>query len=333
VTLLRRRRDQLIAALARWLWRGPGPERLRLWAIAGLLRRTPGSDPASRQLGLLAAAIAAAGAAALEAQPAATARLVAALRVRGAAPLLIAGDSHSRLYVHRSRRGEAWLLPLHHVATGASARGLANAASRSGEGARLRRLVRDARAAGLDGPWLLVFGQVDVEFVHTFKRLESDPPAPLAPGAFEGFIEETLRPYLDYAAGLADIGAPVALATVFPPALSDQAWRQGYLDAHIAAIHGGVDPAGLATRLKAAEVADLRTRTAQHDDFNRRLAGGAAARGLAVVDVAGRLPRADGVVEAALLGAAAGRDHHLDREAVRPFVTPELWRLVAGTAA
>jgi len=303
------------------LWRGPLPAGLRARLIAWIMSTNrPGAT-----MRRLAAGVAAGGARALAAQPAAALAMVAALEARGASPILIAGDSHSRLWVQRDRRGGRWLLPLHHLATGASARGLARTASRSGQGEVLRGLLGGLATARARLPVLLVFGQVDVEFVFAFKRLEQDPPADHDAGAFESFCQETAESYAAFAAGL-PMAPAIALAAIFPPALSDEAWREGYLNAHIADQHTVVAPAGLRARLRVARIEPLRDRTLHHEQFNRALRRAAEARGLGWLDAFADLIGTDGVAEA--LGAAAGRDHHLDAAGVRPVAAARLWALI-----
>jgi hypothetical protein len=86
----------------------------------------------------------------------------------------------------------------------------------------------------------------------------------------------------------------------------------------------------LGRRLSCVEVVGWPERTAQHRRFNDRLRSSARAHGLRILDAAGSLPSAAGVVSPGMLGRAAGRDHHLDLEAVRPTVTAKLWDLVDG---
>lgn len=310
----------------RRLWRDGGlPAPVRVSLIAAIMTGA-GRGPVARRL---AGGVAAGGAAALAADPARALALIAALQARGACPVLIAGDSHSRLYVQRDRRGRRWLLPLHHLATGASARGLARADSRSGEGERLRGLLAGASAAGAAFPVLLVFGQVDAEFVFTFKRLEQDPPADHDDAAFEAFCRETAGAYAAFAASLP---RAATLAAIFPPALSDEAWRQGYLNAHIAHQHTTLDVADLAERLGATRVEGQAARTAQHRAFNGHLRAAAQARDLDILDAFGDLLDPDGVAGRDRLGPAAGRDHHLDVEAVRPALVTRLWTMIDAAA-
>jgi hypothetical protein len=316
-----------LESFGRGLWRGGLPASVRLGLIAGIMK-SAGKGPAVRRL---ASGVAAGGAAALAADPAQALASIEALAARGASPVLIAGDSHSRLYVQRDRRGGRWLLPLHHLATGASARGLARAGSRSGEGERLRGLLEAAEAAGASFPVLLVFGQVDVEFIFTFKRLEQDPPANHDGRAFDAFCRETAEAYAAFAAGL-PMAPDLALAEIFPPALSDAAWRQGYLNAHIAQQHTTLEPAALGERLAATRVEDLAARTGQHRVFNGHLRAAAEARGVAVIEAFDDLLNPCGVAGPERLGPAAGRDHHLDVEAVRPATVTRLWTMIDAAA-
>jgi hypothetical protein len=319
-------RIALFKGIGRALWRPALPRPIRAAVIAALFRRRPGRGRLSRQLALLAEAVMTAGAARLRDDPRGMAAELAALKRQGATPVLIAGDSHSRLWVHRDLRGERWLLPLLLLATGASARGLANAGSRSGQRTAIQALDH-ANACGPGLPMLLVFGQVDIEFVQIFKRLSSEPAAPLDADATQAFAVEVIDAYLVF---VGELTSRPALAAILPPALSDAAWREGYLNAHIASDHADVGLDVLRERLRRTEIADLADRTAQHREFNALLGAAASAHGLRMVDPWPRLPMAAGVVSPVLLGRAGGRDHHLDAWALRPYLTAELWDLLDG---
>jgi hypothetical protein len=250
----------------------------------------------------------------------------------GARPYVVIGDSHSRLLVRRSRDArDRWLAPLWWLESGASARGLGQAEARSGAGGRVRAAVR--QALGLSGaPILLKFGQVDVEFVQMFKRLEVDRPA-FDPAVFRAFADETIGRYVAF---LVDAVVPADRArmhvcSLFPPALSDAAWRTGYVNAHLVDLHGPADREGLAGRLAKLEIPDLAARTAQHAVFNAALAAAARAEGFAVCDDFTALLGPGGVVDPRWLGPQAGADHHLDFHAVRPQVVDRLWRLPEGS--
>lgn len=250
------------------------------------------------------------------------------LTARGARPYGVVGDSHSRLLVRRGRRGGDWLLPIWSLETGASARGLVRADARSGAGGRTRDFLQ--RLLALDGlPVLAMFGQVDIEFVHTFKRLASGERRFCLDG-FDAFADETVAAYVAF---LAEAVAPalrarVQVCPVFPPALSDVAWRRGYLNAHLVALHGEGTREDLASRLAGLEIPDLTYRTSLHARFNTRLAAAARAEGFSSPDLFPALVGQDGVARPALLGAAGGADHHLDFAATHAPVLESLWRIM-----
>jgi hypothetical protein len=170
------------------------------------------------------------------------------------------------------------------------------------------------------------FGQVDVEFVHAFKRLEAGAQA-FDPSGFEAFADETVARYV----GFLDQAVPARLrerasvAGLFPPALSDAAWRQGYVNAHIANLHGPADDAALAERLAGLDIPTLAERTRLHARFDERLRTAAEAAGFGFLDQLRPLLGPEGVVRKALLGGAAGANHHLGYAASRQAVLDGLW--------
>jgi hypothetical protein len=253
-----------------------------------------------------------------------------ALTARGARPYGVVGDSHSRLLVRRARRGGDWLLPIWSLETGASARGLVKVEARSGAGGRTRDFLR--RLLALDGlPVLAMFGQVDIEFVHTFKRLASGEQRFSLDG-FDAFVDETVAAYVAFLAETVEpaLRARVQVCPVFPPALSDMAWRRGYLNAHLVALHGEGTREDMAGRLAGLEIPDLIHRTELHARFNARLAGAAGAQGFSSPDLFAALIGRDGVAWPALLGASDGADHHLDFAATRTPMLESLWRILDG---
>lgn len=260
------------------------------------------------------------------------ARLRALMR-DGAAPYAVIGDSHSRLLVRRSRRADgAWLVPLWWLETGASARGLGRSDARSGAGERVRAAI--GRALETDGsmPILLKFGQVDLEFVQPFKRLEAGEQA-FDLARFKAFTDETVERYLAFLSqAIATADRPrVHLCSLFPPTLSDAAWRTGYVNAHIAELHGPADQESLARRLANLTIPDLAVRTGLHADFNSALASAATAEGFAIADDFTPLLDAAGTVDSRYLGPPAKADHHLDFHASRAPVVDQLWRLLEGS--
>ena len=237
-----------------------------------------------------------------------------------AAPYAVVGDSHSRILVRRDRRQGAWLLPVHRLFTGASARGLGVAGSRSGAGERMRHDVEALLA--FTPRILLMFGQIDVEFVHPYRRLEAGRLA-YDPAEMAAFVDETVE---RYAKVLAKLVAPadrarIDLVSILPPALSDAAWRDGYRNAHIAALHG---PLNSRIELDGLEIPAAPVRTQVHAAFNARLAQVAATLGYGYLDLFSPLMAAD-TVEHRYLGPAAGADHHLDHHATRSVALGRLW--------
>lgn len=246
-------------------------------------------------------------------------RLVRAAKGR-ATPYAVVGDSHSRILVRRDHRQGAWLLPIHRLFTGASARGLGVAGSRSGAGERMRH---DVEALLAFAPRiLLMFGQIDVEFVHPYRRFENGRLA-FDPAEMTAFVDETIERYAKVLAGLVAPAdrARIDLVSILPPALSDTAWREGYRNAHIAAQHG---PADGRIELDGLEIPAAPVRTQAHAAFNARLAEVAATLGYGYLDLFTPLMAAD-AVEPRYLGPAAGADHHLDYHATRSVALERLW--------
>lgn len=252
-----------------------------------------------------------------------------ALRSLGAAPYGVIGDSHSRLLLRRDVRRGRWLAPIGALETGASARGLANVDGRSGAGARVQAALSRMLAVE-DLPILLKFGQVDVEFVHTFKRLASGVGA-FDEAGFDAFLDETAERYVGFLAKATPVAdrARVRVMSLFPPTLSDASWRTGYLNGHIVELHGPAESADLAQSLARLEIPSQIHRTALHARASARLREAARAKGFAVEDDHTALLGPAGVVDEALLGHTAGRDHHLDFHASRAPMLDRIWSLIA----
>lgn len=250
-----------------------------------------------------------------------------ALIAAGALPYGLVGDSHGRLLCRRGRRNGRWLLPIWSLETGASARGLAGDGGRSGAGPRVRAAL--ARLLAIEGlPILAKFGQVDIEFVHPFKRLAAGALA-FDEAEFNAFADETIARYVAFLVDAvpASQRSRVRVMSLFPPTLSDAAWRAGYVNGHIVDQHG---PAGqdLAAALAGLEIPDLARRTALHRRFGERLRQAAEAEGLTFVDDLALFVGVDGLVDPALLGPVASRDHHLDFRASRHAMLDRIWSIV-----
>lgn len=309
------RASRRLVALGERVWTARAPDlALNAWGAAPL---PPPVDRLLTEAWLAAAQRA--GEALTSGDRLAADRLAGAVET-GAVRYAVVGDSHSRVLVRRGRRDGAWLLPIHRLFTGASARGLGVADSRSGAGERMRRDVEIL--LGVAPRILLMFGQVDLEFVHPYRRFAAGR---LAFDAVEmaGFIDETVGRYAEVLAGLvapADRGR-IDLVSILPPALSDAAWRDGYRNAHIAAQHGR---AGDSVELAGLEIPAAPLRAAAHAAFNVRLAQVAATLGYGYLDLFTPLMAGE-TVDPRYLGPAAGGDHHLDHHATRPVVLERLW--------
>ena len=245
----------------------------------------------------------------------------------GAAPYAVVGDSHSSHLVRRGRRDGRWLLPLHRFCTGASARGLINPDAAAGAGAKVRAFLELLAAEPY--PVLFKFGQVDIEFIFTFKRLEDDAVA-FDEAAFDAFCAETVERYMAFLAEAtpAPLKPLARVAGVFPPALSDAAWRQGYVNAHIADLHGP-SARDLPSRLARLEIPPLGARTRLHARFNERLYTAARAAGFRAFDTFEVLLDPDGTAARRYLGRAAGANHHLGYAASREPLVAALWDALA----
>jgi hypothetical protein len=307
-------------AMAQALAHDPSPAE---WMVENAFR----SRLALAPVDLAAMEIARALAEALPDNPPRVKSLVGMMRAKGALPYAVVGDSHSAQLVRRAWRDDRWLLPLHQLCTGASARGLANPEAAAGAGAKVRAFL-DA-LAGAPMPVVLKFGQVDIEFVFTFKRLETDATA-FDERAFDAFAEETVDRYVAFLqeAVPKPLRARTWVAGVFPPALSDRAWREGYVNAHIADLHGPADTKALRAGLARLELPPLAERTRLHKAFNTRLFGAADAAGFKVMFGFKALLDEGGAVRPRYLGRARGGNHHLGYAATRAPVLEQLWKVV-----
>lgn len=231
------------------------------------------------------------------------------------------------MLLRRDSREGRWLAPLGFLESGASARGLAGD-GRSGAGPRVRAAL--ARLLAIDDlPILLKFGQVDVEFVHTFKRLAAGESA-FDEAGFDAFVDETVARYVGFLVSAIPTAQRrrVRVMSLFPPTLSDPSWRAGYLNGHIVDLHGPADGEDLSKALSRLEIPNLARRTGLHARANLRLREAAEAEGFVVIDDMSPLLGPDGVVDPGFLGPAAGRDHHLDFYASRPALLDLVWSII-----
>jgi len=242
------------------------------------------------------------------------ATLIPTLR-RWASPYLIIGDSHSGLYRHLIVGGRQPLLPVHVLMSACSAVGLSNPDSRSGAA---RRMVPLAEALPRDARLIFKFGQVDVEFVFAFRRIETGHHR-FDPEAFDQFCRRSVFSYVNF---LNDHFKHhnVAVTSIFPPTLSDEAWREGYVNAHIAAAEGDHPLEAIRAGVKQLEIPTVVERTRHHARYNEILRHRVAASGFAFIDDFSPFLGADGVVDPRFIPTTRGRDHHLERAPAAPII-------------
>ncbi len=257
-----------------------------------------------------------------------------ALRRLGAHPYVLVGDSHSMLYRRSAAWDGTWLLPLHLCCTGGSAIGLMNPLSRSGYRLLIQSALQgigqreDAGDTKARLPHLFQFGQVDLEFVHPFRRLAAGQHG-FAPAEFEEFCHHSVTAYIGFLAELFPRSQrPLAdVLAVFPPALSDAALQSGYVNGHVALLEGEQDLDALARRLRGLEWPDLASRTRMHAEYNATLTAAAAEAGFHVASDFAQLLDGD-TVAARFTAIQGGRDHHLDFEPTAPVLNSTLQALV-----
>jgi hypothetical protein len=246
------------------------------------------------------------------------------LREAGAAPYAVIGDSHSLQMVRRDRRGDRWLLPFHWLCRAASARGIGNEAGRSGAAGVVRAALAALQPHKM--PVILKFGQVDVEFVYAFKRIESGE-TPFDEARYVAFVDETAE---RYAAALDALVPEVMrrrtiVASIFPPALSDAAWIRGYANAAVTDQHADRTVADLSSAIRSLEIPSLSVRTRMHARFNAKMQGAAADMKMGYLDGFTPLVGSDGALAPRYRGRRDGGDHHLAFQAARRPLIAGLW--------
>jgi hypothetical protein len=255
----------------------------------------------------------------------------------GAAPYFITGDSHSSNHAVTGSRSGDWLLPMHMICHGGSARGLGNPASRSGYGEHLRQAVRiiDSLAGADELPFLMQFGQVDIEFVHHFQRVRDSKTA-LDLREYQEFCATTIERYIRF---VTDLFAPirrsnVSLISVFPPAMSDDAWRQGHLNDDIVRRETDMPYEQLAAGIRALEIAGLRQRTDIHAYCTELLRSACLQHGFRFVDSYTPFLGPDGVVDQRyIIPEGHGFEHHLDSRRTYGIVADLVWDTMAVTGS
>jgi hypothetical protein len=250
---------------------------------------------------------------------------IATLRDMGCRPFLLVGDSHSDIFRRSSVGTGTWLTPLHLSCSAGSARSLGNPASRSGYGRRIAAHAQALSTAGISLPILIQFGQVDVEFVSIFHRVRDGLPR-LDMAYYERFCEEVVEAYIAFLLRTFDRRDDVLVLSIFPPALSDEQWHEGYINAHVMGLEGDRDAGEMRRAISRLEIPTLRQRTEIHACFNARLERSCRQSGLRYVNVF------DGLLDGDLLDRRYGpatrvADHHLDYPSTGDFASRLLFEL------
>jgi hypothetical protein len=230
---------------------------------------------------------------------------------RGLFPYLLIGDSHS--YVYRRVIAADCLIyfPLLLLCSGTSAMGLGNPKSKSGNGAKVMKwlLEHDAGTA----PIFLKFGGVDAEFVYTFKRIQ-DNKTTYSEADFAEFAQYSLGGYARFLSDLMQEVIPrrIRVCSIFPPALSDASWADGYVNGHIAELEGITDLDALKASVRKLEMPTLFQRTAAHALYNQGLRAMCDRMGLTFVDDFTPLLRGDRLLFPKFVERSRGTNHHLE---------------------
>jgi hypothetical protein len=253
---------------------------------------------------------------------------------QGARPYFITGDSHSNHLNVTGARGGEWLLPIHLLCTAGSAAGLGNPASRSGYGPLLRDAIRTIQTlpGGNEISFLFQFSQVDIEFVYHFRRVR-DRRQVLDLHDYRTFCDDTLKRYIGFVANVFDLPRRkrVFLVSVFPPALSDAAWRQGYVNDDISRRETDESVQALSEGIRKLEIANFRQRTEIHLYFNARLKAACKRLGFGFLDVATGFLGADGLLNLLYISPETqGFEHHLDSRRTYAGLVDPIWRSLDG---
>jgi hypothetical protein len=237
--------------------------------------------------------------------------LLAILRMAGT-PFLIIGDSHSNLYRRIVDGPERLGIPVPVLCSACSAIGLANPRSRSGAGKRLAGLG-DALAtsgAGTSLPIFFKFGQVDAEFVFDFDRIRRER-FEFSTLEFHRFCRRSVESYVSFVADRFAATRP-CLIGLFPPALSDAAWREGYVNAHVVATESDVDLDHVIAGVRRLEIPDLARRTRLHALYNQLLRERAQAANIGFLNDFSYFLGPGGVLDPRFVPSHRGADHHLE---------------------
>ncbi len=223
------------------------------------------------------------------------------------------------------------------LCTAGSASGLSNPRSVSGYGGHLRRAVREINALprARELPFLMQFGQVDLEFVHHYQRARNGERV-LKLDDYRAFCAATVESYMGFAAGLfrPRQRENVFVVSVFPPVLSDAALNRGYLNEDIAQREGAGPPEELRQALLDLEFADLTQRTRIHAEFNHLLHAACERHRFGFVDGFTPFLGANGLAHIRYVDPDKdGAEHHLNSRRTYDAAATVVWQCIDALTA
>lgn len=253
------------------------------------------------------------------------------LRESGCRPFVVIGDSHSHLFRRASIKGPEWFASLHLLCSAGSALGLANPMSRSGYSNHIRHFV--AQLEEIPGanniPLLFEFGQVDVEFVYNFRRIR-DKIAKFDMGYYEQFCAESVAAYCKFLTSTFPEGKRdnVFVLSIFPPALSDRSWEDGYINDHIVSLEADRSKEEIAEAVRQVEIPNISIRTNLHHYYNEELKKKCKYLGFSFRDCFTPFLGEGNVLDMSFVPLGKGSDHHLEYDPTTSQITEILWSIM-----
>jgi hypothetical protein len=123
----------------------------------------------------------------------------------------------------------------------------------------------------------------------------------------------------------------VFLISVFPPVMSDDAWRAGHLNDDVVRRETDMPFEQLTAGIRTLEVASLRQRTQIHAHCTQVLRAAARQHGFSFVDSFTPFLGPDGMADPQyMLAEGHGFEHHLDSRRTRRKLEELLWEIIAA---
>lgn len=229
--------------------------------------------------------------------------------------IFVIGDSHTDVYRSSFHREDKLIVPVQLKCTAGSAAGLGNPNSVSGYGkVILGWLSQIFESNVFDGiPILFKFGQVDTEFVFTYKRAKG-LQIQHSEQEYEKFVRQSVKRYVTFLKRAIPKHQRyrVDVSTIGPPILADEYIRDGgYFSSEIASREAFDEAQELHRRLSLLQYPDLQSRTKMHALFNSALINAVRPLGFGISDDFTPCVGPDGIALQCLWSHNGGRDHHL----------------------